>query len=281
MIVKTVLITGASSGLGYATTMKLAENGFFVFAAARSIKGVFSKNKNIHELEMDITDECSVRDGFNNINELLNGSYLYGLINNAGICIPSPLELLCLSDLRRQLDTNVVGQLLVTQHALPLIRKAKGRIINVTSGLGSIAVPYLGAYSIAQFAKMAFTDVLRRELINSGISVSIIQPGAIDTPIWGKFLTAGQATLDHANDEKRQIYEKSFKDFLKSSIANSSKAATTDEDFSQVILEVLTTKKPATHYYVGDDARYFAEKSKSQSASEIDKWFSQQSPTAP
>ncbi|WP_237386281.1 SDR family NAD(P)-dependent oxidoreductase [Xenorhabdus sp. Sc-CR9] len=279
MIRKNILVTGASSGLGYAATRTLAANGFYVFAAAREICGVFNSIENIEEVVLDITNEQSIKECFSYI-ETINKDYpLWGLVNNAGICVPSPLELLESFDLRRQLDTNVIGQLLVTQSAIPFIRKSQGRIVNITSGLGSIAVPYLGAYSIAQFAKMGFSDALRRELKHSGATVSVVQPGAIYTPIWDKFLTTGKEILNQSTDEKRKIYERSFTEFLKSSQAAAYSAKATEDDFAQVILEVLTTKMPATHYYVGDDAKYFAEKSRKSTTFEIDQWFDLQSPT--
>ncbi|AOM41429.1 SDR family NAD(P)-dependent oxidoreductase [Xenorhabdus hominickii] len=276
---KSILVTGASSGLGYAAVQKLAENGFYVFAAVREIRGMFSNIKNIKELKLDLANEQSIEELFIYIEATQKDYPLWGLVNNAGICVPSPLELLREFDLRQQLDTNVIGQLLVTQFALPFIRKSKGRIINITSGLGSIAVPYLGAYSIAQFAKMAFTDVLRRELKHSGVTVSVVQPGAIYTPIWDKFLVTGQEILDNSLDEKRKIYERSFIEFLKASQIGVNSVKTTRNDFAKVILDIFKAEIPETHYYVGDDAKNFSNKSKILTVTEIDEWFDLQSPT--
>ncbi|MDE1497135.1 SDR family NAD(P)-dependent oxidoreductase [Xenorhabdus bovienii] len=277
---KSILITGASSGLGHAAARKLADNGFYVFAAVRKICGVFDKIENIEEIQLDVTNEQSVKKSFSYI-EARNKDYpLWGVVNNAGVCIPSPLELLRPSELRQHLDINVTGHLLVTQFALPFIRSTKGRIINVTSGLGNVAVPYLGAYSIAQFAKRAFTDVLRRELRHSGVSVSVVQPGKIYTPIWNKFSTAGQAILDQSVDERWKLYEKSFKNFLVANQAEGYPFNLTEDDFAQVILDVLTTNKPAAHYYVGEEEKDFVDKSRTLNVSEIDAWFDLQSPTA-
>ncbi|AOM41430.1 SDR family NAD(P)-dependent oxidoreductase [Xenorhabdus hominickii] len=277
---KSILITGASSGLGYAAARKLATNGFHVLAAVRRRHGVFDKIENIEEIKLDITDEQSVKESFSYIKSRNKVYPLWGVVNNAGICIPGPLELLRPSELRRQLDTNVTGHLLVTQFALPFIRSTKGRIINVASGLGNIAVPYLGAYSIAQFAKRAFTDVLRRELRHSGVSVSVVQPGKIYTPIWDKFSTMGQEILDQSVDKKWKLYEKSFKNFLMLNQAEGYSFKLTEDDFAQVILDVLTTNKPATHYYIGDEEKDFVEKSRTLTVSEVDEWFDLQSPTA-
>ncbi|MDE1490798.1 SDR family NAD(P)-dependent oxidoreductase [Xenorhabdus bovienii] len=277
---KSILVTGGSSGLGHAAARKLANSGFYVFATVREIHGIFDKMQNIEELKIDVTNDQSVKEAFHQIESRQEDYPLWGLVNNAGICIPSPLELLEPAEFRRQLDTNVVGQLLVTQAALPLIRSNKGRIINVTSGLGSIAVPYLGAYSIAQFAKMAFTDALRRELKHSGVSVSVVQPGAIYTPIWEKILAAGQDILNQSVSEKRKIYAKSFLEFLKVSEEGARLTMTTENDFAEVVLNALNADIPATHYYVGNDAKDFIDKSHTLTAAEIDSLFDAHSPTS-
>ncbi|WP_028634614.1 MULTISPECIES: SDR family oxidoreductase [Pseudomonas] len=277
---KTVLVTGASSGLGRAAAVMLADNGFHVFAAARNIAGVFVNVEGIEPISLDVSCSASVAAAFERIRQACAEQPLWGLVNNAGICVPSPLELLSADELRRQLDTNVIGQLLVTQAALPYLRRSGGRIVNVTSGLGSIAVPYLGAYSIAQFAKMAFSDALRRELAHSGVSVSVVQPGAINTPIWGKFSSTGQQVLAQANGEPRQIYEPSFSAFLKQSEALASQAGTSETDFARTILGVLDSPSPQSHYCVGADAAEFVKMARTLGTDDLDALFMAQMPTA-
>ncbi|MFK3721035.1 SDR family NAD(P)-dependent oxidoreductase [Pseudomonas fulva] len=277
---KSVLVTGASSGLGQAAALQLARHGFQVFAAARSIQGVFDSVSGIEAISMDVACKTSVATAFEQIASASDGRPLWGLVNNAGICVPSPLELLDADELRRQLDTNVIGQLLVTQAALPQLRRSHGRVINVTSGLGSIAVPYLGAYSIAQFAKMAFTDALRRELLNSGVSVSVVQPGAIHTPIWGKFLATGQQILAQAGEQTQALYGPSFRAFLEQSEASAQGAVTTVDAFAEVILQVLTVQAPASHYCVGNDAAEFVAMARNLSTAELDALFAAQVPGA-
>ncbi|WP_367597470.1 SDR family NAD(P)-dependent oxidoreductase [Pseudomonas fulva] len=277
---KSVLVTGASSGLGQEAALQLARHGFQVFAAARSIQGVFDGVSGIEAISMDVACKTSVATAFEQIASASDGRPLWGLVNNAGICVPSPLELLDADELRRQLDTNVIGQLLVTQAALPQLRRSHGRVINVTSGLGSIAVPYLGAYSIAQFAKMAFTDALRRELLNSGVSVSVVQPGAIHTPIWGKFLATGQQILAQAGEQTQALYGPSFRAFLEQSEASAQGAVTTVDAFAEVILQVLTVQAPASHYCVGNDAAEFVAMARNLSTAELDALFAAQVPGA-
>lgn len=280
MTKKSVLVTGASSGLGEAAALLLARNGFQVFAAARQVQGMFTDVPGVEAISLDVSSESSVADAFEQIAVATAGRPLWGLVNNAGICVPSPLELLSAEELRRQLDTNVIGQLLVTQAALPQLRRSHGRVVNVTSGLGSIAVPYLGAYSIAQFAKMAFTDALRRELEHSGVSVSVVQPGAIHTPIWGKFRSTGEQILAQAGDEAQALYGPSFHAFLEQSEALAQSAVTTADDFAQVVLQVLTAPTPDSHYCVGNDASEFVAMARSMSVPALDALFSAQMPGA-
>ncbi len=276
---KSVLVTGASSGLGLAAALLLARSGFQVFAAARHVQEL-PDEPGLLPVTLDVSCQASVTAAFGEIARATNGKPLWALVNNAGICVPSPLELLSAEELRRQLDTNVIGQLLVTQAALPQLRSSRGRVVNVTSGLGSIAVPYLGAYSIAQFAKMAFTDALRRELEHSGVSVSVVQPGAINTPIWGKFRATGQQVLAQAQPQARAIYGASFETFLGQSEALAQQAVTTADDFAKVILQVLTTPHVESHYCVGNDAAEFVAMARSLSTAELDALFSAQMPGA-
>jgi NAD(P)-dependent dehydrogenase (short-subunit alcohol dehydrogenase family) len=279
MIKKSILVTGSSSGLGRAIALCLKENGFYVFAGIRKVQGLFGNDANIEEIKLDVTDERSIDDAFQKIKSRLIDYPLWGLVNNAGICVPSPIELLSAEDLRRQLNTNVIGQLSVTQVVLPMIRANQGRIVNVTSGLGSVAVPYLGAYSIAQFAKMAFTDVLRRELKNSGVSIAVVQPGAVYTPIWNKLIVEGKTIIEQSDNPAQKIYRRSFDDFLDTIGVQARLSQTTEYDFAKVILEVLTAKTPESHYYVGEDARQLIEKARTLSSAEIDELFDNQIPT--
>ncbi len=187
-----VLITGASSGLGRETALHLAEQGFQVIAGVRRQEdGERLANAcpsgRISTLLIDVTDEESIGRAAAQVAEKVGDTGLWGLVNNAGICISAPLECVSSDLLRRQLEVNLIGQLAVTRAILPLLRRGgAARLVNVTSGLGSVAIPYLGAYSAAQFAKEGVSDALRRELAPMGIQVSVVSPGAIWTPIWAR-----------------------------------------------------------------------------------------------
>ncbi|MEU2820829.1 SDR family oxidoreductase [Streptomyces bacillaris] len=258
---KYVLVTGASSGLGRTCALQLARVGFQVFAGVRRMRdgdelAALSPSGRIRPVRVDVTDEESVAAAVKEITEETGGPGLWGLVNNAGIAVSAPLECVTPQRMRQQLDTNVVGQLAVTQGFLPQLRRSGGRIVNVTSGLGSIALPFLGAYAAAQFAKEAMSDVLRRELKRSGIDVSVVQPGAIMTPIWGKLTGAARRDFDDLPPATTEPYRIAFGRFLD---ANDQQAptGTSPEDFARTVYRALTAAEPRTRYQVGRDARSF------------------------
>ncbi|WP_079147644.1 SDR family oxidoreductase [Streptomyces thermolilacinus] len=253
-----VVVTGASSGLGRECALALEERGFHVIAGVRRSEDgekllAESLHGRLRPAVIDITDEASVRASA----ELAAREYgaLRGLVNNAGICVPGPLECVEGDQFRRQLDVNVVGHLEMVRAHLPLLRRARGRIVNVTSGLGKAAVPFLGAYATAQFAKEAMSDALRRELAPGGVRVSIVAPGAILTPIWGKVSDAGERVLRDAPPAVAERYRAAFTAFMAGNGQQALASRTTPEDFARAVARALTDVRPRTRYWVGADAR--------------------------
>lgn len=182
---QSVLVTGASSGIGEATAVHLAHHGFRVFAAARrkekleELRGLAGGR--ITPLAMDVTDDASVDRALEEIQS--TGGGLYGLVNNAGVSITGPVEQVSIDDWRRQYETNVFGAVRATQKVLPIFREAgRGRVINIGSVAGRIAPPFLGVYASSKHALEGVTDALRRELAPHGVKVSLIRPGFINTP---------------------------------------------------------------------------------------------------
>ncbi|MFI0977439.1 SDR family oxidoreductase [Streptomyces sp. NPDC021093] len=266
---RSVLVTGASSGLGRDCALHLVRAGFRVFAGVRRAEDgerlvAGTAAGRIHPVRLDVTDEESVRTAVGEIAEATelaesaDGAAgppgLWGLVNNAGICVSGPLECVRPAQLRRQLETNVVGQLSVVQAALPLLREARGRIVNITSGLGNVAVPYLGAYASAQFAKEALSDALRRELRPHGVGVSVVQPGAISTPIWDKASTAGNDMLAGSPEAVADLYRATFGRFLRAHVDQARASRTRPEEFTRAVAHALGAARPRTRYRVGADA---------------------------
>ncbi|MEV4319564.1 SDR family NAD(P)-dependent oxidoreductase [Actinocrispum sp. NPDC049592] len=252
---RAVVVTGASTGLGRECALHLDRLGFQVFAGVRrdddgrALEAAAAGG--LRALPLDVTDEDSVRDAVKTV----NGDRLWGLVNNAGICVPAPLECLSPDRLREQLEVNVVGAVAVTRAFLPLVRHARGRVVNISSGLGRVASPYLGAYAASQFAKEAISDALRRELRPFGVCVSVVEPGAILTPIWTKVAEQGADVLDAMEPAVGNLYRRSFLDFLTANDKRARSSRTTTRDCAAVVAHALLATRPKIRYQVGLDAR--------------------------
>lgn len=249
---RAVLVTGASTGLGRACAGQLAAAGFKVYAGVRKLAG--DPPPGVEQLVLDVTDAASITAAEDTVRAAVGEQGLWGLVNNAGICVSAPLECLPLDDLRQQLETSVVGQIATTQAFLPLLRDAGGRVVNVTSGLGNVAIPYLGAYAAAMWAKEAFSDALRREVAPSGVAVSVVQPGAIATPIWDKVSGTGSRIIDAAPKPLQDRYRATFVRFLETNEKGARTSRTTPEDFARTVHRALTAGSPRSRYTVGRDA---------------------------
>ncbi|UQA97195.1 SDR family oxidoreductase [Streptomyces halobius] len=257
---RSVVITGASSGLGRECALRLDRLGFRVFAGVRRAEdadalAAASSTDRLRPLKLDVTCEDSIRNAVARVADETAGTGLWGLVNNAGICVSAPLECVSPAQLRRQLETNLVGHFAVTRAFLPLSRTAGGRIVNVSSGLGRIAGPYLGAYAASQFAKEGLSDALRRELRPFGVAVVVVQPGAIKTPIWGKVRDVGHDTLGGAPEDVAGLYRESFLRFLERNEQRARSSATRPENFAKAVTHALTARRAKTRYRVGRDSQ--------------------------
>jgi NAD(P)-dependent dehydrogenase (short-subunit alcohol dehydrogenase family) len=258
---KSVVITGASSGLGRAAAIYLSELGYRVFAGVRADSGMAGpcgygpSLGEIIPVRLDVTDATSIAQAGKLVAHRCGDSGLWAVVNNAGISISAPLECVSMGAMRAQLETNVVGALAVSQHFLPLLRASGGRIVNVSSGIGNVAPPYLGAYAAAQFAKEGMSDSLRRELRPLGVSVTVIQPGAVDTPIWGKMRRSANAILAGAPADVVEAYTARFSAFLNANEARAKTSKTTTADYAAAVAAALAAKRPKARYRVGADSR--------------------------
>ena len=189
------MITGASTGIGRACALDLDGRGFRVFAGVRKDEDgerLRSERPSIEPLRIDVTDAGQIAAARDRVSEEVGTAGLAGLVNNAGIAVPGPLEHLPIDEFRRQMEVNLVGQVAVTQAFLPLLRTARGRVVNIGSIGGRVALPMLGPYAASKHAMEGISDSLRRELRPWGMQVSIVRPGPIATDIW----ESGNATAD-------------------------------------------------------------------------------------
>lgn len=253
-----VLITGASTGIGAACAIGCVEQGMAVFAGVRHPEaGAALRARGgaaIIPLELDVTDGESVKRAAGIVERHVGDAGLFGLVNNAGIAIGSPLEFIPLAQLRRQLEVNVVGQIAVTQAVLPLLRRARGRIVNMGSIAGRGTIPMTGPYSASKHALEAVTDALRLELYPWGIEVSIIEPGAIATPIWDKSLQISHDVEKDMPVEAKHLYEAAAARIRETMSVAAARAIPPDA-VVKAVLHALIAKRPKTRYLVGRDAK--------------------------
>ena len=247
-----ILVTGASTGIGRATAVLLAQRGFRVFAGVRKQSDADSlRAEGITPLILDVTNAEHIAAAAAAITE---AGGLYGLVNNAGIASAAPLEFVPVPELRHQLEVNVVGQVAVTQAVLPLLRAAKGRIVNVTSIGGLIAGQMLGPYNASKFALEAVTHVLRQELAPWGIEVVAIEPGVIATPIWSTSAASADRMLAPNLEAVTGLYGAQI-EAAQRMAANASTGGIAPVEVAKVIERALTATRPRTRYPVGRDAK--------------------------
>src|SRR4051794_37034713 len=249
----TVLVTGASRGIGRETALRLARAGWEVHAGIRRPEDGEALKRDapagrVHPVMLDVTDAAQVA--------ALAGALparLDGVVNNAGVVVPGPVEALDPAELRRQLDINVVGQVAVTQAVLPRIREARGRIVLMSSVSGRVSTPLLGAYAASKFAIEALGDALRLEVAPWGIHVALVEPGAIDTDIWRSALDQAEETEKALSADHRQLYRAHI-DGLRKAIPRVQKQTTSPEKVAAAVEKALTEEKPRARYMVGPDA---------------------------
>jgi NAD(P)-dependent dehydrogenase (short-subunit alcohol dehydrogenase family) len=241
---QSVLVTGASSGIGEETAVFLAHKGFRIFAAARRTEKLKELTAvgagRITPVEMDVTDEASIAAALKAIAG--EGVILYGLVNNAGVSVMGPFEKVPLSEWRRQYETNVFGLVAVTQAVLPQMRKAgRGRIVNIGSLAGRIASPLQGVYASSKHAVEGLSDALRRELVPYGVKVSVVRPGFINTP----FGNQEQDGLDqYATDD---VYGEQLQTF-KAWHARGHPNAPSPVVVAEAVHHALTAERPHSRY---------------------------------
>jgi NAD(P)-dependent dehydrogenase (short-subunit alcohol dehydrogenase family) len=253
---QSVVITGASTGIGWATAKLLLDRGYRVFGSVRKqadadrLKSAFGAS--FTPLLFDVTDEARVLAAAREVRDALGGETLSGLVNNAGIAVAGPVLELAADEFRRQLDVNVVGPIIATQAFGPLLgsdpslRGPKGRIVMISSVAGRNGNPMMPAYSASKHAIEGLSESLRREMMLFGIDVIIVAPGAVKTPIWGK-----AEELDISGYRNSPFFQPLLK--IRKFMLQLGEAGLPPEKIAEVIATALTSPGPRVRYQVTPD----------------------------
>jgi NAD(P)-dependent dehydrogenase (short-subunit alcohol dehydrogenase family) len=248
----TVLVTGASTGIGEATALHLRELGFDAVAGVRKDEDAERlRGHGLRTVGLDVTDADSIAAG----RDELAGRPLAGLVNNAGVAVAAPLEFLPLDQLRRQLEVNLIGHVAVTQAFLPSLRAASGRIVNVSSIGGRVSMPLMGAYTMSKFGLEAFSDSLRRELLPQGVNVIVVEPGGVKTPIWRKGGELADQMIADMPAEATRLYGRMIDRLRALTVRIAQQTGIAPQEVAEVIATALTARHPRARYLVGRDAK--------------------------
>jgi NAD(P)-dependent dehydrogenase (short-subunit alcohol dehydrogenase family) len=257
-LVGAVLITGASSGMGKACALRLSQAGYTVFAGVRKESDAQiirqEGSAQLIPIMLDLTNQGMITDAVQAIRQAIGAAGLVGLVNNAGIAVTAPIELVPLDALRHQLEVNVIGQVAVIQAFLPLIRAARGRIINVGSVGGKITLPFGGPLCSSKYALESINDALRMELRPWGIHVVLIAPGSIYTPAVEKFKTEAEAMVGTFSSEGNARYAAPYRAFVQS-ILEQEERGVGPEVVAEVVFKALSARSPKKRYPVGPQSR--------------------------
>ena len=253
---QSVVITGASTGIGWATAKLLLDRGFRVFGSVRKpadadrLRGEFGAN--FTPLLFDVTDEAAVLAAGREVRAALNGETLTGLVNNAGIAVAGPVLELSADEFRRQMDVNVIGPIIATQAFGPLLgsdpalKGPKGRIVMISSVAGKNGNPLTAAYSASKHAIEGLSESLRREMMLFGIDVIIVAPGAVKTPIWGK---AEQVDISGYKNSPFFPALQGVRKFM----LKLGETGLPAETIAETIAEALTSTHPRVRYQITPD----------------------------
>lgn len=250
-----VVVSGASTGIGAATAHQLAEQGYHVLAGVRTDRDATTiRSDGVEPVILDITVPDHIQALAERIASDPDHRPLRALINNAGIEINAPVEVLPLEKWREQFEVNLFGHIAITQALLPFLRQSRGRIVNISSVGGRFALPIYGAYAATKFALEAASDSLRREVAAQGIQVVVIQAGGVKTVMADR---SGAISLDLAekmNAEHQELY----RDLIEATVASQTaflKRAVSSAKAGTIVAKAATTARPRTRYTLGPDAR--------------------------
>jgi NAD(P)-dependent dehydrogenase (short-subunit alcohol dehydrogenase family) len=249
-----VFITGAATGIGAATTKRLAEAGYRVFAGVHLEAGSLAGIVGVQPVAIDVTDPSAAENAAKVVAEAVGGSGLRAVINNAGVIVQGPLELVPPEELRRQFEVNTLGPVHVIQAFLPLLREGKGRIINISAPTARVPVPFMAPIGGSKAALASFSDSLRIELGAWGIPVVVIEPGGTDTAIFAKAETTARAALGAADPAKVALYHDQLAAVAKAAARQKLGPA---DAVAKTIVAAVEARKARRRYAAGSGAAIF------------------------
>jgi NAD(P)-dependent dehydrogenase (short-subunit alcohol dehydrogenase family) len=255
--VRSVLVTGASTGIGRACMDRLAAGGWHVYASVRKQADAQAiaeaHGPAVTPLLFDLTDLAAIQAAGARVVAECGASGLQGVVNNAGIAVAGPLEFLPPAELRHQLEVNVVGQVAVAQWVLPALRTGRGRIILMGSISGRSAMPFTGAYAASKFALEAIADSWRIELAPWQLPVVMVEPGVIATPIWETAVRHATRVLDALPPQVQEYYGRALEAMRRRAARGMGGLPPTA--VAEVVERALTARRPRARYVVGRDAK--------------------------
>jgi len=248
----TVLVTGASTGIGEAAVLHLKTLGFDAVGAVRKDEDAERlEGRGIRTVRIDVTSPDQIAAARDQLGDIA----LAGLVNNAGIAVAAPVEFLPVERFRHQLEVNLIGQMAVTQAFIPALRRGGGRIVNVSSIGGRVALPLVSAYNASKFGLEGLSDSLRRELRSHGVDVILIEPGGVKTPIWNKAQDLADDMLEDMPPDAERLYGKLIAAVRAGTQRIARETGADPSEVADAIGEALTARRPRARYVVGRDAK--------------------------
>lgn len=251
---ESIVVTGASTGIGYATALRLAESGALVFAGVRKESDrerMSTVHPNIRPIILDVTVPADATRAIDTVRA--SGTALRAVVNNAGIAVPGPLEFLPVEALRHQLEVNVIGPMALTQAALPLLRETSGRVVFIGSIAGRLSAPFVGPYSASKSALASLADALRQELASFGISVSLLEFASVKTPIWQKGRAEKDRLIESMPPEAMNYYG-TMVDAIVKQTQREEHEGMDPVVIANVVLKAIQSPRPRERYVIGRKA---------------------------
>lgn len=272
------VVTGSSSGIGFETSLTLARNGFHTYATMRNVEGKsnriidIAKNENLHlqAIQLDVDDNKSVLHAINKV--VKESGRIDVVVNNAGYALVGALEQTSIEEIKGQFETNFFGAVRVMQAVIPTMREQKsGKIVNITSMGGRVAIPLDPIYHGTKFALEGLSESIRYELEPYGINIILIEPGAVGSNFWKNFKMAAKAS-DHDesdNSNTNNAPYKQLKDKMLESFKQMEQNTIHPSEVANVILQAVNTDNPEFRYVVGNDASMVLESRRNMSDKEF------------